>query len=192
MTWRSPRRSFGRTCGCFVDATTYPHLIPPFLAGSKRSCGHPSSPTLSLLCSAALRPRGSSRVLSYVHVWNSIRAVLMLCVRWGELLSAHPYGLYCQCSCRRGLTPSVTMYYTSLALLLQLLCVQSCISPLIGFRRAFSRRSAAVSHTRGHSGRGTVRTRQGGIGHLDARRVSTSSRECGPLGSEVPCPGPGA
>ena len=27
----------------------------------------------------------------------------------------------------------------------QLLCVQSCISPLIGFRRAFARRSAAVS-----------------------------------------------
>jgi hypothetical protein len=27
----------------------------------------------------------------------------------------------------------------------QRLCVQSCISPLIGFRRAFARRSAAVS-----------------------------------------------
>ena len=95
----------------FHDATTFPHLIPPFLAGSKRSCGHPSSPTLSFLCSAALRQRGSScgSCRTFMYLVLDIRAVL-LCVLWGESMSAYTHGSYRQRSCRRGFTPSVTMY----------------------------------------------------------------------------------
>ena len=73
---------------------------------------------------------------------------------------------------------------------------ESCISPEVGIRRAFARRSAAVSHwTLGHTG-GTARTHTvtltGGIGHLDARRISTPSWGCRPLGSERPVSGSGA
>ena len=49
--------------------------------------------------------------------------------------------------------------------------------------------SVAVSH-RGQAG-GT-RTLSYVIGHLDARRISTASWECGPLGSERPLSGSGA
>ena len=65
--------------------------------------------------------------------------------------------------------------------------------PLIGFRRAFARRSVAVSHAGTRRWYGTYSVvRDRGIGHLDARRISTAYRECGPLGSERPVSGSGA
>ena len=65
-------------------------------------------------------------------------------------------------------------------------------NPLLGFRRAFARRSVAVSHRGQAGGTRTVLTLSYVIGHLDARRISTASWECGPLGSERPLSGSGA
>ena len=71
----------------------------------------------------------------------------------------------------------------------QRLCVRSCISPLIRFRRAVAR-ALVLCHTRDTPVVRYVLCH--GIGHLHARRISTTFRECGPLGSERPVFGSGA